>query len=94
MQNTGCDDGTYGDNCALTCGNCINDAPCDKTSGKCAGCEAGYYGEKCDAPCGNCKLGTCDSQTGSCLGGCAAGYEGGRCDQGKYIISCIMIIIY
>ena len=36
-------------NCASQCGNCVNNAVCDKTDGRCAGvCAAGWRNDRCD----------------------------------------------
>ena len=44
-----CSDGFYGDPCT-PCGQCFNDAACDKTSGACPGgfCKPGWQGPRCD----------------------------------------------
>lgn len=45
---TGCERGSYWENCTRTCpGNCLNDA-CDIFSGNCYLCDNGYKGSMCD----------------------------------------------
>lgn len=45
----GCENGTYGKNCNLKCGNCSQDAYCDPIDGRCeTGCSDGFQGDKCD----------------------------------------------
>lgn len=48
LQRLGCDNGTYGEGCNNTCGNChVNDV-CSHINGTClAGCGAGFVGELC-----------------------------------------------
>lgn len=45
-----CQPGTYGPSCLYNCiGNCLNDKPCNITTGRCdAGCKPGYMGDMCD----------------------------------------------
>ena len=43
-----CDDGTYGMECAETCGKCVGNEPCDPVNGTCPkGCGPGYKGSIC-----------------------------------------------
>ena len=43
-----CLDGTWGDNCALECGYCLDEGPCDKLFGICPyGCAPGFSGSNC-----------------------------------------------
>ncbi|KAL4230214.1 hypothetical protein ACF0H5_010599 [Mactra antiquata] len=43
-----CDNGTYGINCTEQCGRCLNNEPCNKTSGECeSGCQSGWTGAMC-----------------------------------------------
>ena len=42
-----CPDGSFGDGCALNCGECKSDLPCDKATGQCDACAAGYKGFAC-----------------------------------------------
>ena len=43
----GCESGYYGLMC-IQCGNCLNNDPCDSTSGICkAGCDDGWMGDYC-----------------------------------------------
>ena len=45
---TECDDGQFGENCVFTCGTCLNEFPCNKTTGLCdEGCAPGYNGKYC-----------------------------------------------
>ncbi|KAK3106627.1 hypothetical protein FSP39_023983 [Pinctada imbricata] len=46
---TVCENGTFSHNCILTCGNCRQNATCDKESGVCPGneCEEGFEGLLC-----------------------------------------------
>ncbi|KAK6180217.1 hypothetical protein SNE40_012409 [Patella caerulea] len=48
---TDCEAGTYGDNCEIKCGNCVDERPCDVITGSCglAGCAEGYQGPTCHA---------------------------------------------
>ena len=49
---TACSSGTYGQDCAETCGNCDGGAPCDAVDGSCAtGCAPGWTG----GTCSNCE---------------------------------------
>ena len=44
----GCSNGFYG-NCKTACGNCVNNAVCDKTTGNCpGGCKAGFQPHLCN----------------------------------------------
>jgi hypothetical protein len=44
-----CDNGRFGPNCIYTCsGNCLNDLPCNKSTGTCQSCKAGYAGDLCN----------------------------------------------
>lgn len=46
---TECSDGTYGQGCINTCGNCSNGDRCNHVNGSCPnGCDAGVFGDKCD----------------------------------------------
>lgn len=51
MYNTSytvCDNGTYGDNCSMPCGQCLDSAQCHHVNGTCMnGCASGYGGFKC-----------------------------------------------
>lgn len=53
-----CPTGTFGLDCGYNCsGHCIDDIPCDKTTGRCdSGCKPGYTGELCDTGLINCKI--------------------------------------
>ena len=43
----GCESGYYGHMC-IQCGNCLNNALCDSTSGICmTGCDDGWMGDYC-----------------------------------------------
>ena len=43
-----CDDGTFGVNCVYRCGICLNNSPCNKTTGLCdEGCGPGFKGTFC-----------------------------------------------
>ena len=43
-----CPDNTYGQNCRETCGQCAQNAACDKRSGKCSnGCDSSYRPPLC-----------------------------------------------
>ena len=45
-----CDDGFYGINCISTCGECHNNATCDKTTGVCpGGCKLGLMPPLCNS---------------------------------------------
>ncbi|XP_025108279.1 multiple epidermal growth factor-like domains protein 10 isoform X2 [Pomacea canaliculata] len=75
-----CLDGWYGTGCSHTCGNCITNSDCDKTTGQCTSCktgfslpnctdcENGWYGNNCVETCGHCMGGnsTCNRINGSC----------------------------
>ena len=44
-----CDDGNYGINCTLKCGNCSENAACNKTTGECpSGCSSGWQPPLCN----------------------------------------------
>lgn len=45
-----CPIGTFGSDCGHNCsGHCIDDIPCNRTTGRCdSGCKPGYTGELCD----------------------------------------------
>ena len=44
-----CQDGTWGLECAETCGHCVTWHPCNKENGACqVGCEPGWTGVNCD----------------------------------------------
>ncbi|XP_071109762.1 pro-epidermal growth factor-like [Haliotis cracherodii] len=92
-----CQDMTWGPNCTNNCGNCQNDAVCNKVNGHCPGsckpgyarptcvneCPKGFYGVGCLSVCGHCHdLDTCNHLTGTCLYGCAAGWDGRNCSRG------------
>ena len=80
-----CPDGSFGLDCARTCGNCKDNGICNKQDGVCpAGCTPGYYKGKCVLACGHCKAGSfCDDVSGVCPDGCSAGFEGTLCNQGR-----------
>ena len=43
-----CVDGSYGEDCLLQCGNCVNNTVCDVTVGSCdEGCVDGYVEPLC-----------------------------------------------
>ena len=43
-----CSDGVYGQNCAITCGNCASGEACNHIDGMCpSGCEPGWEGGLC-----------------------------------------------
>ena len=46
----GCDEGTYGRNCAFNCsGHCVDNEYCDTETGHCInGCKSGYYMPYCN----------------------------------------------
>ncbi|XP_046581527.1 prolow-density lipoprotein receptor-related protein 1-like [Haliotis rubra] len=91
-----CQDMTWGENCTHNCGNCQQDAVCNKANGYCPGkckpgfalptcqneCPIGFFGVDCRSICGHChNLDTCDHLTGACLYGCAAGWDGRNCSR-------------
>ncbi|XP_071800009.1 protein sidekick-2-like [Asterias amurensis] len=101
---TGCDDGTYGANCAQIC-HCVKGVSCDGTTGVCNGdCAAGYKGVNCQVQCTSGEFGehcahtchcadgvSCDGTTGRCDGDCAAEYKGVNCQdciEGKFGVNC------
>ena len=44
-----CKDNTYGMECTLVCGNCLNGEQCNHVNGSCPnGCAKGTHGDKCD----------------------------------------------
>ena len=46
---TECKDNTYGEECIMICGNCLNGKQCHHINGSCLnGCDKGTYGDKCD----------------------------------------------
>lgn len=43
-----CLHGTYGQNCAMTCGNCLENQTCDNVNGTCTnGCDEGFKDDFC-----------------------------------------------
>nr|XP_022312100.1 uncharacterized protein LOC111117327 isoform X1 [Crassostrea virginica] len=89
--NKKCTPGTYGLNCAESCGHCLGTSECDPIDGRCInGCEPGWqttdkcdnkctpgtYGLNCAESCGHC-LGTseCDPIDGRCINGCEPGWQ-------------------
>ncbi|XP_062605891.1 multiple epidermal growth factor-like domains protein 10 [Saccostrea cucullata] len=92
-----CDGRTYGENCGMFCGPCLNLEQCHQVNGTCfKGCDKGFYGEWCTKGCIdgfygyncedtcniNCGVpGKCDRVTGECEGGCQAGWKDLKCDQ-------------
>uniref|UniRef100_A0A670Z6Y9 Scavenger receptor class F member 1 n=1 Tax=Pseudonaja textilis TaxID=8673 RepID=A0A670Z6Y9_PSETE len=89
-----CPEGTYGLQCAQSCGHCRNREPCSPTQGACLACDPGWngthcrqpcppglYGENCSQPCPrHCLQGeACQPQTGRCWN-CEAGFTGTRCE--------------
>ena len=45
---TACLNGTYGQECNNTCGNCFGQEQCLHTNGTClSGCDTGFVGEEC-----------------------------------------------
>ncbi|XP_039224203.1 scavenger receptor class F member 1 [Crotalus tigris] len=89
-----CQGGTYGPQCAHSCGHCRNQQPCSPVEGACLACDPGWngthcrqpcslglYGENCTQPCPrHCRQGeTCHPQTGRCQN-CEAGFVGARCE--------------
>lgn len=45
---TDCSSKEYGENCALSCGECYDDLDCDIFTGQCPqGCKDGYNGTMC-----------------------------------------------
>ncbi|XP_025029677.1 scavenger receptor class F member 1 isoform X4 [Python bivittatus] len=88
-----CPGGTYGSQCAHSCGHCRNQEPCSPTDGACLACDPGWngihckqpcprglYGENCTQLCPRCRRGeTCHLQTGECQN-CEAGFAGARCE--------------
>lgn len=45
---TVCDNGIYGANCSMPCGQCLESAQCHHVNGTCMnGCASGYRGFKC-----------------------------------------------
>ena len=52
-----CQDRTYGENCAESCGSCSNNDSCDTKTGHCNDCAAGYMKDDF------CKTGTSFSFT-------------------------------
>ncbi|KAK7485091.1 hypothetical protein BaRGS_00023631 [Batillaria attramentaria] len=95
VQIWSCSDRYWGSGCDQVCGECRDDAPCDKVTGNCpARCVDGWHGEKCDKTCSVNCTGTCDQNTGNCHScrypgvllpkcreGCSDGYWGSGCDQ-------------
>ncbi|XP_071119833.1 pro-epidermal growth factor-like isoform X1 [Haliotis cracherodii] len=99
QQNTGiyvtklsrCSPHTYGENCNIQCGECVDGVACTRTTGLCTeGCKRGYYGSTGEAPgynfsmcnqqCGHCKAKSCHYLTGECPYGCEEGWSGQKCD--------------
>ncbi|WAQ98172.1 MEGF6-like protein, partial [Mya arenaria] len=94
----GCQNGTFGENCNMTCGACKDNVPCNIATGACPdGCESGYQGDtclnecsngtwgwNCNETCGYCADGaSCNASTGTCMDGCASGYSGDMCMEGN-----------
>lgn len=83
-----CRPGSWGVDCAETCGNCAECANCDATTGECPhGCDTGFtlpfctemcpnmlYGSSCDQKCGHCANKTTCNHDGLCLDGCDGDY--------------------
>ena len=52
---TECKDNTYGMDCSMVCGNCLNGEQCNHVNGSCHdGCDKGTHGDKCDIGWYNC----------------------------------------
>ena len=50
---SGCNMGSYGDNCDDTCGQCLIGSTCDTTTGHClSGCTTWWVGDKCKTKLG------------------------------------------
>lgn len=48
FENLACLNDAYGDDCKYTCGQCFNNASCDRNDGTCSnGCEKSYKGSAC-----------------------------------------------
>ncbi|XP_062612798.1 protein draper-like [Saccostrea cucullata] len=93
-----CDSRTYGEDCGLSCGTCLNLEQCHHINGTCfKGCDRGFqgdkctkecdndrYGPECNMTCGNCSNAEqCNHVNGSCPKGCDFGVKGDKCDQGQ-----------
>ncbi|XP_056003701.1 multiple epidermal growth factor-like domains protein 10 [Ostrea edulis] len=89
-----CQDGFYGSDCTLPCGQCRHGSHCNKTTGictegcqgkwsgtKCDVCGKGFYGKDCNRACGKCKQDYCDKDTGVCPNGCQRRWDGSRCNE-------------
>nr|XP_022307680.1 receptor-type tyrosine-protein phosphatase alpha-like [Crassostrea virginica] len=90
-----CDNHTFGGDCSLTCGNCVNKERCNHVDGSCPnGCDSGSFGRLCDKECPNGLYGhdcqkncsancgvqwLCDRETGSCIHACQRGWKGDTC---------------
>ncbi|KAL8594024.1 hypothetical protein ACOMHN_016403 [Nucella lapillus] len=86
-----CGDGTYGQNCANSCGQCRDGDVCNTVNGTCpSGCRTGFdptdlcktscgdgtYGQNCANSCGQCRDGdVCNTVTGTCPSGCRPGFD-------------------
>uniref|UniRef100_A0A8B9SCP7 Scavenger receptor class F member 1 n=1 Tax=Apteryx owenii TaxID=8824 RepID=A0A8B9SCP7_APTOW len=89
-----CPAGSYGPQCAHSCGSCEGSQPCTAADGACAGCRpgwngtlcqercaAGYHGAGCHQRCPRCRAGeACDSESGACAG-CEPGWTGPSCNS-------------
>ncbi|KAL5022623.1 hypothetical protein ScPMuIL_001778 [Solemya velum] len=75
----GCPNDRYGNQCNLTCGNCIGDT-CSLSDGTCpGGCKYRYMGPMCDKPCDDgCTYSRCKKD--GCEFGCVLGKHGTYCD--------------
>lgn len=48
IQFSACEDGKYGVGCVMSCGQCSDGLPCNKSSGVCeTGCQSGWEGRYC-----------------------------------------------
>nr|XP_022311825.1 receptor-type tyrosine-protein phosphatase epsilon-like isoform X1 [Crassostrea virginica] len=91
-----CENGTFGKHCKNNCsGNCWDNQPCNKTTGKCTKClpgwkegfcnetcENGTFGKHCKNNCsGNCwDNQPCNKTTGKCTK-CLPGWKKGFCNE-------------
>jgi len=78
----GCQVGSYGTLCNLTCpgGQSCENRLCSRYIGDCIDCVPYRWGGICDQTCPNCVNGECGQEDGICVEGCVPGFYGPQCN--------------